>query len=153
MHTTRLGQDPDEPDMEWIALHNGDFSGSVMLRQLDRLMKEDSAVGIVQEFTVPFSILAGIVAKAVVNERMANEQTQARQVQAMRLLLEVIVDAAREAGSLGAPSGPLYAAVMSLGCTLEVYNQAVGALKKIGCIREEGYCLHFVADLPGRSAS
>jgi hypothetical protein len=56
-HTTRLGAN-------WIAIHNGDFSGEVSLRKLD-------GNGLVeQEVVAPFGIFVNLVAAHVLSERI-----------------------------------------------------------------------------------
>lgn len=39
-----------------------------------------------------------------------------------------LLDTIAEQGSLGAPSGPMYAALMHKGCTLTQYNSIIGGL-------------------------
>jgi hypothetical protein len=57
-HTTRLGAN-------WIAIHNGDFSGDVRVCRLD-----DKGL-IAAEIEAPFGVFVNLVAAHVVNERIA----------------------------------------------------------------------------------
>lgn len=54
------------------------------------------------------------------------------QVEAAAKLMAVVVDTIRDAGEI--PSGHLYAALMSAGCTLSTYEQLIGVLERRGLI-------------------
>lgn len=59
------------------------------------------------------------------------------QLAAIRAIADAIVESVREAGELGAPSGIVYAALMSYGCTLDQYQAFIRALIRSGKIRQE----------------
>ena len=68
------------------------------------------------------------------------------QMAALRALLATFLDAVKAGGSLGAPAGPLYAAVMHK-LSLSQFESVMGALVSTGKIRKSGNLYHFVADL------
>jgi hypothetical protein len=47
----------------------------------------------------------------------------------------------------GAPAGPIYAALMAQGCTLEQFEQLMGVLVETGRLRKQGH-LYFVGRVP-----
>ena len=49
-------------------------------------------------------------------------------VRALVAITNIIVDVVRSSGTEGAPGGVLYAALMRYGCTLEQFEQIMGAL-------------------------
>ena len=61
-----------------------------------------------------------------------------QQAKALKLIVTSVVDTVRESGDMGAPSGPMYAALMSQGCTLNQYQSLMGALVRTGKLRQEG---------------
>lgn len=69
------------------------------------------------------------------------ERTQA--IKAVQLLASAIVDSVKTAGSLGAPGGVIYAALMAHGCSLAQYEQIMGALVRVGRLTRRGE-LYFV---------
>lgn len=56
-HTTHLPED-------WVAIHDGDYRGEVILRQIRRRPAPEGDV-ILKEIAVPSSVLFGYVASAV----------------------------------------------------------------------------------------
>jgi hypothetical protein len=64
----------------------------------------------------------------------------------MRLALQAILDAVREAGPIGAPGGVLYAALLGR-ISLPQFERVMGALVKAGKLRREGDLYHWVSDL------
>jgi len=58
-------------------------------------------------------------------------------------VLREFVAAIKSAGSMGLPSGHLYAAVMQY-VELEKYNQLIQILKDTGIVREVNHCLFYV---------
>lgn len=60
---------------------------------------------------------------------------------AISLAVECILDAAEEAGPLGAPSGVIYAALSAHGMRLQPYQQIVDALVRAGKIIVEHDCI------------
>jgi hypothetical protein len=59
----------------------------------------------------------------------------------IKMACDMIVETAREAGPLGAPSGVVYAALSAHGMTLNVYQQIVDALVDAGRITVENHCI------------
>jgi hypothetical protein len=59
--------------------------------------------------------------------------------------LNLIVDCAREAGPQGAPAGPMYAALMQHGCTLEQFESFMSILVEAKRLRKSGH-LYFVVE-------
>jgi len=58
-----------------------------------------------------------------------------------------VVETVKESGSMGAPGGIMYAALMAQGCTLEQFEQIMGALVNAGRISKSGDCYHYIKDL------
>lgn len=67
-----------------------------------------------------------------------------QQNQAMKLLVAAIVDSVKAAGSIGAPGGVLYAALMAQGFTLEQYEKLMSSIVRAGVLIRRGDC-YFVA--------
>jgi len=65
------------------------------------------------------------------------------QVQALRMIVDAVLDSIRAAGDMGAPSGVLYAALNAQGCTLSQYQSLMSALERAGKVRSDGN-LYFV---------
>lgn len=65
-----------------------------------------------------------------------------KQLAAIRAIAAAIVDSVKEAGALGAPSGIVYAALSAHGCTLDQYQQFIGALVRTGKLRQSGDLLY-----------
>ena len=66
--------------------------------------------------------------------------------EAMRALLAIasaIIETVRDCPE-GAPSGPLYLAMMEKGCSLEQYEQLMAGLVDAGRLRKKGH-LYFAA--------
>ena len=64
---------------------------------------------------------------------MTNEQ-----VQAIRAVCDAIFEAVKTAGTIGAPGGVIYSALMAHGCTLEQFQQFMAALIRAGRIEQRG---------------
>jgi len=67
-----------------------------------------------------------------------------KQMQAIRAIADAITESVKEAGELGAPSGIVYAALMTYGCTLNQYQQFISALVRTGKLRQEGDLLYAI---------
>lgn len=65
------------------------------------------------------------------------------------LLLRLILEAIDSYGNGGTPGGPLYAALMTLGCSLEDFERIMGILVGCGAVKKSGHCYHITAK--GRS--
>lgn len=66
------------------------------------------------------------------------------QKQALKSIAMAIIDTVKKAGSLGAPSGVLYAALMAQGCTLSQYQKIMGGLVNAGYLSLQGDCYHYL---------
>ena len=60
-----------------------------------------------------------------------------QQIQAVRAIARSIVAAVREVGT--APAGPMYAALMGQGCTLNQFQQIMGQLVRAGVLTHDVY--------------
>jgi len=67
-----------------------------------------------------------------------------QQQSALALIVKAVVDTIRETGTHGAPSGVMYAALMSQGCSLNQYQSLMSALVNSGKIRQDGD-LYFIS--------
>jgi len=56
----------------------------------------------------------------------------------VKMLCDSIIESVQAAGSLGAPAGHLYAALMQHGFTLEQFERIMDALMRIGKVRKSG---------------
>jgi hypothetical protein len=72
--------------------------------------------------------------------------SQQAQTNLLRQLCQMFIDAVKEGGSLGAPGGVLYAAVLDK-MSLYQFEQMMSALVAMGKVRRCGELYHFVADL------
>jgi hypothetical protein len=63
-----------------------------------------------------------------------------QQTLAIKAICDAIIESVREAGSLGAPAGHLYAAMMVHGFTLEQFQRIMGALVRVGELTQRGDC-------------
>jgi hypothetical protein len=63
----------------------------------------------------------------------------------LAILANIVEDTVREVGSEGAPSGPIYAALMAYGITLEEYEAVIEKLIRSGRVRRSNHVLHAVA--------
>lgn len=66
------------------------------------------------------------------------------QMRAVLAITDAIVEAVKAAGTLGAPGGTIYAALMAHGITLAQYEQLMAALVGAGKLTKQGH-LYFVA--------
>ena len=57
-----------------------------------------------------------------------------------------LLDTIKEAGPLGAPSGPMYMAVLQadIGIDLDQYEALMRAIVRSGLVRREGYVYYYV---------
>jgi len=60
-------------------------------------------------------------------------------VEAMASLCAIIVEAVKDMGTMGAPSGPMYAALMSTGMTLDQYQTIMDGLVAAGKLKRRGH--------------
>lgn len=67
------------------------------------------------------------------------------------MLMTAIVETVAETGLTGAPSGVIYAAMMQVGVTLDLYNALISKIKDHGYITESNNVLH--ATQKGRIAA
>lgn len=61
---------------------------------------------------------------------------------AITQIVDVVVDAINERGAEGTPEGPLYAMLMTFGCTLAQFNMLVECLVDAGKVRKLGNLLY-----------
>lgn len=62
-------------------------------------------------------------------------------VKALKLAYDCIMDSAKVAGPMGAPSGVIYAVLMSHGMTLSLFENIVDAMVHNGVIVVEHNCI------------
>jgi hypothetical protein len=67
------------------------------------------------------------------------------QIKALRAICDAVVDVVRAGGSLGAPGGVIYAALMGQGCTLSQFESLMSGLVRAGKLRRDGD-LYFVTE-------
>jgi len=56
----------------------------------------------------------------------------------VKIVCDSIIQTVREAGTLGAPGGHLYAALMTYGFTFEQFATIMGSLVRIGKLERRG---------------
>jgi len=61
-----------------------------------------------------------------------------QQATAMRLIFSAVIESVKAAGSLGAPGGIIYAALMTQGCSLSQFQSLMSALVRSGKLTQEG---------------
>jgi hypothetical protein len=61
----------------------------------------------------------------------------------LRKVAVAIIETVRESGSMGAPAGPMYAAMMSYGFSLENFEQIMAGLVAAKMLRKSGH-LYFI---------
>lgn len=71
-------------------------------------------------------------------------KTQQTEQQALTQVMNGVAEAIEVMGDRGIPSGHLYARMMGMGCTLEVYQHIIATLKDAGRITESGNVLRGV---------
>lgn len=69
-------------------------------------------------------------------------------VQILRGLAQVVVETVEEAGQQGVPTGPMYAAFMAYGVSLEMFEGLVDALVQAGRVLRRGHLLYPAAGKP-----
>jgi len=62
-------------------------------------------------------------------------------------LCETVIAAVQEAGPQGAPAGPIYAACMTVGMSLEQFERLMAVIVRSGRLRKSGD-LYFYVPLP-----
>jgi hypothetical protein len=58
-----------------------------------------------------------------------------QQIEAVRVIARAIVESVRDVGT--APAGPMYAALMGQGCTLNQFQQIMGQLVRAGFLTHD----------------
>lgn len=53
-----------------------------------------------------------------------------------------ILECIEGGGSMGTPSGPMYAMLMGVGINLENYSLIMGALERAGAVTQRGHCYY-----------
>ena len=64
----------------------------------------------------------------------------AEQTKALRAIGHAILESIAAAGSLGAPSGVLYSALMAHGCRLSQYQSIMAGLERAGLVSQSAHC-------------
>lgn len=64
-------------------------------------------------------------------------------------LIDAVIDAVKQAGPQGAPAGPMYAAMMTGGVTLEQFEKMMALIVTAGRLRKSGD-LYFYVEQPRR---
>ena len=72
-----------------------------------------------------------------------NGRNGMNQVEAMAALCSTLVEAVRDMGPMGAPSGPMYAALMSY-MTLDQYQTLMAGLVSAGKLKQVGHVYYAV---------
>jgi hypothetical protein len=73
-----------------------------------------------------------------------NEMVTAQQTQMLKKVCNAIVETVKEMGKQGAPAGPLYAALMTTGMTLENFEQIMSGLVAAKMLRKSGQLYYYV---------
>jgi hypothetical protein len=68
--------------------------------------------------------------------------TRDDQLKLMSQLLNAALETVNQAGPQGAPAGPMYAAFMGVGVSLEFFNAMMAALVKGGKVTKRGDCYY-----------
>lgn len=71
---------------------------------------------------------------------------EAQKTAAVFAILDAIIESVKAGGSMGAPGGILYAALMAHGCTLDQFNQLMTILVRSGRLDKRGECYHVAAE-------
>lgn len=58
-------------------------------------------------------------------------------------VVSAVVGTISDAGEMGAPSGPIYAALMAHGVSLEQYNRIIDMLKEKNLVRLSNHVLYY----------
>jgi hypothetical protein len=75
-----------------------------------------------------------------------NTEAKVNAIMALKAICDVIIDGIATAGKLGTPSGTIYAMLMSAGCSLEQFEQIMGALVAAGKVVKRGH-VYFVPEV------
>jgi hypothetical protein len=74
----------------------------------------------------------------------AAARTRTEALLALLKLTDGLIEIIKDAGPQGAPAGPMYAALMSGGMTLEQFECIMGVLVSAGRLRKQGHLYFFV---------
>lgn len=64
--------------------------------------------------------------------------------QAAVLLIRAIMETIKESGEQGAPEGPMYAAVMGTGCSLNSFNMLIAKLEQAKLVRRSNHVCYWI---------
>lgn len=70
--------------------------------------------------------------------------TRERALEILYHLSQAVLETCKDAGSEGAPEGPMYAAFMSYGIGLDTFTKIVNALIAAGKLRRSGHVLYAI---------
>ena len=73
--------------------------------------------------------------------------TKEEQIKGVLQAIKAIIDTVNDVGDQGTPEGPMYAAMMGAGCTLDQFNQLISLAVKSGKITKRGHALYPVKKL------
>lgn len=62
------------------------------------------------------------------------------QIKAVQRVSLVLLETIEAEGDLGAPSGPMFAALQTQGCTMSQYQQLMGQLEHRGFVTRSDHC-------------
>jgi hypothetical protein len=65
--------------------------------------------------------------------------SRAQQVDALRQMLDALIEAIALGGADGVPGGILYASLMGQGCDLRTFERLMGILVDSGRVRKDGH--------------
>jgi hypothetical protein len=63
---------------------------------------------------------------------------------ALAAIMDALLDAIETGGDQGVPAGTLYAAMMTFGCSLSMFNNLMDALIAEGCISKSNNLCYFI---------
>jgi len=61
------------------------------------------------------------------------------QLKALKSICDAVIDSVKLAGPLGAPAGPLYAALMAHGCSERQFESLMAGLVRANKLRKSGH--------------
>lgn len=67
--------------------------------------------------------------------------TKSDAIVAAAQMVQALIETSKEAGPMGAPLGPMYAAFMERGCSLNLFNILVDIAERTGKVTRSHNCL------------
>lgn len=59
-------------------------------------------------------------------------------------LAQIALETIKEAGEQGAPEGPMYAAFMTVGMSIDHFQAMIAGLERAGLIRRSGHVCYYI---------